>query len=98
VATIRRKNSQVFGATLVRKNKQKLQVEHARRRFRERYGIVLNEHQYKYLSQQISDNRAKFIEKQSNRVSVFELKYENQMVRVVYDKQTKQIVTVLPTI
>jgi hypothetical protein len=82
----------------MRKNKQKLQVEHARRRFRERYGIVLNEHQYKYLSQQISDNRAKFIEKQSNRVSVFELKYENQVVRVVYDKQTKQIVTVLPTI
>ena len=63
----------------------------------ERHGLSLNRHQHAELVKQIQTGQARFIEKQSNRVSVWAVKHEGSEIRVIYDKTTKNIVTALPS-
>jgi hypothetical protein len=44
----------------------------------------------------IQEGEAQFVEKQSNRVSIFQLTYKEKSVKVVYDKLRKTIVSFLP--
>lgn len=44
----------------------------------------------------IQNGNGIFIEKQSNRVTVWDLSLNSSVYRVVYDKDRKRIVTVLP--
>lgn len=77
--------------------KAKRQKAHARRRANERYGIHLGQHQYDEMCRMIRHNeKCKFLDKQSNRVSLFALNYEGEWLPVVYDKQRHTVVTVLP--
>jgi hypothetical protein len=81
--------------------KQRAQESHARRRFYDRYGIQLTDALHQDLVRKIQDGRAVFVEKQSNRVSVFDLNVEGQeiealAVRVVYDRERHIIVSALP--
>ena len=69
--------------------------KHAMRRCRERLGICLTDNDMHVLIKEIQENRAKFVERQSNRVTVWELLVQGHTVHVVYDKHTKQIVTFL---
>lgn len=72
------------------------QRDHCKRRFRERYGIDFNRHVRREFVKLIQHNQCHFIEKQSNRVSVWDVIYGGQVFRVVYDKERKNIVTVFP--
>ena len=80
------------------KSKRKTLQVHAKRRMYARYGIVLTQQAKEEVVKaiQAGDGVATFIEKQSIRVSVWDVPLEGQVVRVVYDKQRKEVVTVLP--
>ncbi len=73
-------------------NKKKAIKTHFQRRSLERIGVLLDE---KELVKKIQNNKLEFIEKQSNRISVFRYEYNNNFYRLIYDKTRKQIVTIL---
>jgi hypothetical protein len=79
-----------------RKSKAKCQQAHARKRAMERYGIDLSRAKQEEIIGLIKANKAQFVEKQSNRITVFRVVLDDKMFRVVYDKQRKSLVTVLP--
>ena len=79
------------------KTKAVNQKKHSLRRCRERYGLRLTNEDYRMLVQRIQCNGAKFIERQSNRLTVWETDLpDGQRARIIYDSKSKQIVTALP--
>ena len=77
------------------KKKSISQKLHAQRRFKERYGEELNNKDYNSMCLMIRNNKAVFIEKQTNRVSRFKLNFKDKDVYFCYDKQRHTIVTFL---
>ena len=77
------------------KGKRKNQIKHAKRRFKKRFDISLNENQYNQLVNRIKKGKADFVRRQSNRVTIWDLQFEGHEIRVVYDKHTSAIVTAL---
>lgn len=77
------------------KGKRKNQIKHAKRRFKKRFDISLNENQYTQLINRIKKGQADFVKRQSNRVTIWDLEFEGHDIRVVYDKKTSAIVTAL---
>ena len=77
--------------------KKLAQRVHAKQRAQQRYGFVLNRHQYRDVVLQIQNGVAKKIEKQGLGRSVFEVNVDDRIIPVVYDSTTKSIVTFLPT-
>jgi len=78
---------------------------HSRRRVLERYGVTLTRALVEDIIRQIRDGRGRFVEKQSVRLSVWDVllvqKGEDDVVneriaRVVYDKTRGQLVTAIP--
>jgi hypothetical protein len=69
---------------------------HAKYRCLQRYGFELNSQKRYEVIRQIQNNRAKFVESQSNSRSIFLVEIDNASVKVVYDKNRKVIRTVLP--
>lgn len=81
------------------KSKYKNQRRHAKQRFSERHGFDLTDDDLDYLRGCIKKNRnAKFCFKQSNTITHWEIEYKGRTLRVVYDKGTHTIVTVLPPV
>lgn len=78
-------------------DKKLSQTLHAKKRAAERYGINLDKTTRRAIKEQISQGKSKFIEKQSNRISVHEVEIKGQQIKVVYDKNRKNIVTILPS-
>lgn len=76
--------------------KRKSQKVHAKRRFIQRFGLFLSDQQYEQIVRDIQSQKAQFIEKQSNRVTLWRVIVEDNEVVVVYDKERKSISTVLP--
>jgi len=73
------------------------QVNHAKRRAYQRFGIRLTHAEYIDMIRQIKKGSAKFVRRQSNRVSVFEVWLPDlTTAHAVYDKQRHTIVTLLP--
>lgn len=72
--------------------KKEAQRKHFEKRSLQRVGIVLN---HKELARKIRNNELEFIERQSHRVSIFRFEYLGEFYRIVYDKERKQIVTIL---
>jgi predicted transcriptional regulator len=91
--------------------------KHAKKRFSDRIGIVLDQNtETKIIKIIEGQNRAGhlkklypttfkndfeysnaiFVEKQSSRVDVWDIKINDRWERIVYDKYRKQIVTVIP--
>lgn len=73
-------------------NKRKAIKSHFQRRSLERIGVLLDD---KELVKKIQANELEFVERQSNRVSVFRYKFREKSYRLVYDKTRKQIITIL---
>ena len=73
-------------------SKKKNAKKHFQKRSLERVGVLLNE---KELVRKIQNHELEFVERQSNRKTVFRLKYLDKTYRIVYDKQRKQIITIL---
>lgn len=77
------------------KGKRKNQIKHARRRFKQRFDISLNDNQYMQLINRIKNGKGEFVKRQSNRITIWDLEFEGELIRVVYDKKTTAIVTAL---
>ena len=74
---------------------------HAQRRLEERYGITLSGKAYKSVVLSIANSTrtnptARLIERSSQRVSVWEVLYNGEPLRAVYDQYRREIVTFLP--
>lgn len=69
---------------------------HARERGRERYGIEMGPAVEDEIVRKIAGGKSICVERQSLRVSVHDVPLEGLTVRVVYDKQRRQVVTFLP--
>lgn len=88
------------------RTKKQTQQDHAKRRFGERLGIRFSQYVNDMLLHKIHSGQTKIVEKQSNRVSVYEVVFlprqqdmmfgdaKEMTVFIVYDKMRKQIVTV----
>lgn len=77
------------------KGKSRALFLHAKKRAKERFGFELNRDKHRDIVSMIQGNSAKFVEKQSNRVSVWDVEYHGILMRVVYDKSRGQIITLL---
>lgn len=78
--------------------KKKAQKSHAKARAVQRYGITLKEHEYQEICKWIAqaDPRAIWLEKQSLRVSLYAVRWQEQWLPVVYDKHRHSIASILP--
>lgn len=77
-------------------SKKLSQRAHAKRRFIERTGTTLSKALRRDLVRRIQDGKATFLDKQSNRVSLWKVPELTGDHVLVYDKRTHEIVTVLP--
>ena len=72
------------------------QREHFCGRLWQRYGIRIDRRTYEYLCVLVRAGEARFVERQSNRVTVYDLTVLGKTVRVVYDSVRHCLVTVFP--
>lgn len=79
-----------------KKNKAKSQKKHAKRRFYERFGLLIEENDLNHIRNKIQEGDGELVEKQSNRVSKWRVPFKDSIFTVIYDKMRKTIVTVLP--
>lgn len=79
-----------------RPSKSTNQKRHARRRAAERYDLDLHQDAQQKIIRAIQGGEAKFIRRQSLRVTVWEVEFEGRKLPVVYDRKRKTIATVLP--
>jgi hypothetical protein len=78
--------------------KHRAQRAHAKRRLQERYGLTVNRHDLRDMVALIQGGHARMIERQSHRVTVWDLTFHGKEIRVVYDNLRKVVVTaLLPT-
>lgn len=68
---------------------------HFKKRLKQRYGIEINREGIEYIVRQIQSQNCEFVIKQSLRVTIFDVMYENKKIRVVYDKNRKTLITAL---
>lgn len=81
--------------TAMRK-KEDCQRLHAKRRALQRYGLVLNNKEQDEIIGLIQQGRAKFINRDSLRVTIFAVQYQGKLLKVVYDGERKTLASVLP--
>lgn len=77
-------------------NKARAQRAHAKARAAQRYNLRLNRSSLRLLVQAIQANKAQFLWRESNRVTVWDIEFAGTLIRVVYDSFRKTIVTCLP--
>jgi hypothetical protein len=77
-------------------SKAKTLFKHSKMRFSERYDVNLTKELHDQICSKIRKGNGKFIENQSNRVTVWGIEHENKYFRVCYDKKRKVLITVLP--
>ena len=80
---------------LKRKPKAGSQQIHAMRQFYSRFGRELTLKEYYTAIEDIQTNNAIFIEKKTNRISIFRVSCNNTPAIAVYDKLRKTIATFL---
>ena len=80
---------------MARRSKEHAQRRHFNRRALERLGVKVNGRQYDALVADIQEGRARFVERQSNRITVWRVEIEGEPCGVVYDKLRGTLVTVL---
>jgi hypothetical protein len=78
------------------KSKASCQIKHARRRALQRYGLCVSEAQIDQIVQMIKQQKARFVAKQSCRVSIWEIDWEGKKAKVVYDRSRETIASFLP--
>lgn len=69
---------------------------HAKKRAKERYGLILNRHDLRAIVDDIHGGRFVLVERQSHRISVYDMVVKGTPVRLVYDHQRQTVVTFLP--
>lgn len=74
---------------------KKQQRLHVAKRSIQRYGKSLSAKTQDVMAQLIRAGKGTFVRRGSNRITVFDLPYNGLTYRVVYDKNTKQLASVL---
>lgn len=69
--------------------------KHAKKRLAQRLGMTVNRHDLRAMVGLIQSNKAIFLERQSNRVTLWELEYGGEKFVAAYDKNRKVIITAL---
>jgi hypothetical protein len=69
---------------------------HARRRAKERYGLALTKKLRREIVERIRNGSARFLGRQSLRVTGWEVGVEGKALTVLYDCRRKTLITVLP--
>lgn len=77
--------------------KDKGQRIHFKKRLFERYGLNINREEMTDLVKQITDGKAYFVRKSTNRISIFIVTYQGKEITVAYDKGRKQVVSAIPS-
>lgn len=79
------------------KNKKNALIHHSIKRAQQRFGLDLNEYQIREISNIIAKQKPNclFLSHQSNRVNKWAVKYNGQVLPVIYDNQRHLIVTFL---
>lgn len=77
-------------------NKKQAQQEHAKRRARERFGCKFTHEDEQEIIEKIQNGVATFIQKQTNRISLFGVIYQGVETVIVYDRERKVVVTLMP--
>lgn len=77
-------------------DKRQGEKKHARKRFKERYGISAGTKFINQIICQIRSNRATLIKRQSLRVALYWVEISGTRYKVVYDRHRKMVVTALP--
>jgi hypothetical protein len=80
-----------------KKPKTYCQREHFKRRLWERYGLSINRHEYRDIVVAIQSNQFAFLERESNRVTIWLGIVQGVHVPIVYDSMRKTAVTALPS-
>ena len=76
--------------------KSKDMLRHVKRKFWLRWNIDLTDELHRRFVEMIKNREGELIEKQSNRVWVWKIKYKEKAMTVVYDKTRNSLITVLP--
>lgn len=76
-------------------SKSKNQLIHFKKRLYERYNITLNRQDINNIISLIQHNQATFLGRYSNRLSLFDITYNDLNFRALYDKERKTLVTAL---
>ena len=93
---MQRRHKQWLPRRRLKLDKALAQRQHAVRRAAERFGVVLSTEAYDALVRQIQAGQARFLFKESTRLSHFALVIGGVEVRAVYDRMRHTVVTVLP--
>ena len=79
-------------------NKKKALKINARRRFQERHGLQFTKEMEDEIKHKIRTNTdATFIRSISNARKEWEVSIDGKIIRIIYDRNRKQIVTALPS-
>jgi hypothetical protein len=76
-------------------NKRAAQVRHAKRRAGERYGLHLNDNDLHEITRMVQNGEGTFVERQSVRVTLWDLLWQGVPVRIAYDGERHTPVTFL---
>lgn len=74
-------------------SKSKQIRSHAKKRAKTRFSLYLTEEKEKEIIRDILGSKYKFIEKDSNTISIYETVINDKICHIVYNKKRKQIVT-----
>lgn len=77
-----------------KKDKESCEIIHFKKRMFERHGLILNKEQINEITKIITDGKSNFVKKQSNRIVIHDVIYNDKTMRIVYDKLRKLPVTV----
>lgn len=69
---------------------------HANLRCKERFGFTLGRKGMRAIVEMIAQGKAEFVDRQSNRVTRWKVRFGGVEMIAVYDKKRKQLATVLP--
>ena len=79
-----------------RPTKKSSLIRHSRRRAIERYGLDIGRCSQEAIANLIRGGRGVFLKRCSNRVSEWEVLCEGNLLRVLYDRKRRALVTILP--
>lgn len=74
--------------------KLKCERLHCKQRAKERFGLSLNHKDFAIMAKLIQSNKAEFIRKRTNRITLWKLTYKDNGMTVVYDNKRHQIVSI----
>ena len=78
-----------------KRSKRRDQQLHARKRAQERLGLNLSVNRQNEIVGMIQRSECVFVRKDSNRVSVFDVEFEQETFRVAYDRHRKSLATIM---